>query len=159
MAVEVPLVFVQSFLTLGLCYIVMCLNGRFWALLLTIVLLSICSVTVALAIGCTVRQPRETGAVGPLIFVPQMLFSGVFIPVSHMPAYLRWMQYSSFLQYAIKVLGIVEFKNVPHRQVLLDAQDIDEDGLSLYVGLLVALVLTFSLTGIEMLRRKAKHLF
>jgi len=159
MVVEVPLVFMQSLLTLGLCYIIMCLNGDFWSLLWTVVLLSVCSVSVALAISCVVRQPRETGAVGPLVFVPQMLFSGVFIPVSHMPAYLRWMQYSSFLQYAIKVLGIVEFKNVPHREVLLESQDIDEESMSLYVGLLIMLVFVFSALGIEMLRRKAKHLF
>ncbi|CAE7743464.1 w, partial [Symbiodinium sp. CCMP2456] len=118
----VPLVFIQSLMTLGLCYVVMSLNGNFWALLWTIVLLSICSVSVALAISCAVGQPRETGAIGPLVFVPQMLFSGVFIPVSHMPVYLRWMQYCSFLQYAIKVLGIVEFQNVPHKELVLDAQ-------------------------------------
>ncbi|CAJ1393309.1 unnamed protein product [Effrenium voratum] len=159
MVVEVPLVFVQSLMTLGLCYVVMSLNGNFWALLWTIVLLSVCSVSVALAISCAVRQPRETGAVGPLVFVPQMLFSGVFIPVSHMPVYLRWMQYFSFLQYAIKVLGIVEFRHVPHKELVLDAQDILEDSLWVYVGLLVLMVLIFSLTGIQMLRNKATHLF
>merc|ERR1719174_3181067 len=61
MVVEVPLVFVQSLLTLSLCHITMALNGKFWHLLLTMVLLSICSVSVALAIGCMVRLPRETG--------------------------------------------------------------------------------------------------
>jgi len=44
MAVEVPLVLVQSLLTLGVCYLVMCLNGDFGALLCTMVLLSVCSV-------------------------------------------------------------------------------------------------------------------
>ncbi|CAK9058388.1 ABC transporter G family member 7 (ABC transporter ABCG.7) (AtABCG7) (White-brown complex homolog protein 7) (AtWBC7) [Durusdinium trenchii] len=95
MVVEVPLVFVQSLMTLGLCYVVMSLNGNFWALLWTIVLLSVCSVSVALAISCAVRQPRETGAVGPLVFVPQMLFSGVFIPVSHMPGQVSFSQCAS----------------------------------------------------------------
>jgi len=159
MFVEVPLVLIQSLLTLGLCYVIMCLNGDFWALLLTMVLLSVCSVSVALAISCAVRQPRETGAIGPLIFVPQMLFSGVFIPVSNIPAYLRWMQYFSFLQYAIKVLGVIEFRNVPHKKMLLEAQDIDEERIALYIGMLVLLVLIFAITGIELLRRKAKHLF
>lgn len=86
MAVEVPLVFVQSLLTLSICYVTMELNGDFWRLLLTMVLLSVCSVSVALAIGCMVRLPRETGAAGPLVFVPQMLFSGVFIPVKNIPS-------------------------------------------------------------------------
>lgn len=157
--VEMPLVFVQSLLTLGLCYVVLSLNGNFWALLATMVLLSMCSVVVALAISCAVRQPRETGAIGPLVFVPQMLFSGVFVPVSHMPPYLRWMQYGSFLQYAIKVLGIVEFQRVPHKEVLLESQDIDEDSLVVYVCILVGLVLIFAVVGIEMLRRKAQHVF
>lgn len=159
MAVEVPLVFVQSLLTLSVCYVVMCLNGDFLSLLWTIVLLSVCSVSIALAVGCAVRQPRETGAIGPLIFVPQMLFSGAFIPVSHMPAYLRWLQYASFLQYAIKVLGIVEFHNVPHKEVLLESQDIKEENLPEYVAMLLVLILGCSMLGIEMLRRKAKHLF
>lgn len=159
MVVEVPLVFIQSLMTLGLCYVIMSLNGNFWALLWTVVLLSLCSVAVALAISCAVREPRETGAVGPLIFVPQMLFSGVFMPVSHMPVYLRWMQYCSFLPYAIKVLGIVEFRKVPHKEVLLNAQDIHEESLLVYVGLLVAMVLFFSVLGVQMLRQKAKHIF
>merc|ERR1740129_2442669 len=100
----------------------MSLNGDFFSLLCVLVLLSICSVSVALAISCAVRQPRETGAVGPLIFVPQLLFSGVYMPMCHMPAYLRCLQYCSFLQYAIKVLVIVEFRCVPHREVLWESQ-------------------------------------
>lgn len=159
MVVEVPLVFVQSLLTLTLCYVTMALNGQFWYLLLTMVLLSVCSVSVALAIGCMVRLPRETGVVGPLVFVPQMLFSGVFIPVKSIPGSLRWMQYFCFLQYAIKVLGAVEFHNVPDKKVLLEAQDIDEEAVPMYIGLLVSLVFIFSLSGILLLRQKAMHLF
>lgn len=158
-AVEVPLVFVQSLMTLGLCYMIMCLNGDFWFLLCTMVLLSICSVAVALAISCVVRHPRETGAIGPLIFVPQMLFSGMFIPVAHIPGYLRWMQYFSFLQYAIKILGVVEFRAVPDKALLLEAQDIDEASVTTYVTTLVMLVLIFSSTGFWLLLRKSKHIF
>jgi len=159
MAVEVPLVFVQSLLTLSVCYVVMCLNGSFWSLLWTVMLLSVCSVSVALTIGCVVRQPRETGAIGPLIFAPQMFLSGVLVPSSYLPPYLRWVQYFCFLQYAIKVLTIVEFRPVRHKKVLLEAQDINEDKIWLYVGILIILVLFLSTAGIQMLRRKAQHLF
>lgn len=159
MAVEVPLVFIQSLMTLGLCYVVMCLNGDFCYLLCTMVLLSICSVAVALAISCVVQQPRETGAVGPIIFVPQMLFSGIFIPVRHIPSYLRWMQYFSFLQYAIKILGVVEFHDVPDKELLLESQDIDEDSVTTYIITLVSLVLIFSITGFWLLLQKSKHMF
>merc|ERR1712176_106948 len=70
-AVEAPLVFVQAFLTLSICHVMLCLNGDFLALLWTMVLLSMCSVVVALAVSAVVRHPRETGAIAPLVFVPQ----------------------------------------------------------------------------------------
>eukprot|EP00434_Breviolum_minutum_P046146 symbB.v1.2.041574.t1/scaffold8364.1/size6656/1 len=59
-----------------------------------------------------VRFPRESGAIGPLVFVPQLLMSGTFIPVQAIPQFLRWMQYVSFLQYAVKLLAIVEFRRL-----------------------------------------------
>jgi len=67
--------------------------------------------------------------------------------------------YFSFLQYAIKVLGIIEFRHVPHREVLLETEDINEENLLIYLGLLCFLVISFSILGIEMLRQKARHLF
>jgi len=156
---EVPLVFVQSLLTLSLCYITMELQGNFGYLLGIVVLLSTCSVSVALAIGCMVRFPRETGAVGPLVFVPQMLFSGVFVPVGLIPRYLRWGQYLCFLQYAIKVLGIVEFQKVRHRQVLFESQDIHVEDIFLYIFILVLIIFFFSGVGLLMLRHRTRHLF
>mmetsp|Transcript_5238 Transcript_5238/g.11658 ORF Transcript_5238/g.11658 Transcript_5238/m.11658 type:complete len:706 (+) Transcript_5238:148-2265(+) len=159
LALEVPLVLVQSLLTLSLCYMTMELQGNFGCLLGVVVLLSICSVSVALAIGCMVRFPRETGAVGPLVFVPQMLFSGVFVPVGLIPRYLRWGQYLCFLQYAIKVLGIVEFQNVPHREMLFESQDIHAEETILYILILVLIVFFFSAVGLLMLRQRTKHLF
>lgn len=131
---------------------------------------------------------KRTLTVHSNVRMMNILLSGVFIPVSHMPGqdwltsfctqtlfwfaleewcapvYLRWMQYFSFLQfgpqhvffciglrantfgkdlcpftftpqhrlsccprcqhrYAIKILGVVEFKNVPHKELVLDAQD------------------------------------
>lgn len=158
-AVELPMVFVQSLLTLSLCYFLMELNGNFVHLLLTMVLLSVCSVSVALAIGCMVRAPRETGAVGPLVFVPQMLFSGVFIPVRHIPASLRWMQYFCFLQYALKILGAVEFADVPHCEVLMRSQDIDQDSVWRYVQVLLLSMILFSCAGLVLLRQKASQPF
>jgi len=59
----------------------------------------------------------------------------------------------------IKVLGIIEFRHVPHREVLLETEDINEENLLIYLGLLCFLVISFSILGIEMLRQKARHLF
>lgn len=98
MMVEVPLGAVQALLALSISHRCMRFQGEFLEMWATVCLLNACAVAFSLLIGCLVRFPRESGAIGPLVFVPQLLMSGTFIPVQAIPQFLRWMQYISFLQ-------------------------------------------------------------
>merc|ERR1711862_586027 len=96
---------------------------------------------------------------GPLVLLPQMLFSGLFVPINSIPASLRWVQYVCPLKYAINVLGVVEFWYVKEeldsckqpsqclgfelREGLLEAQSIYSDQWEKNLGLLIALYFVF----------------
>jgi ABC-type multidrug transport system permease subunit len=47
----------------------------------------------------------------PLIFIPQLLFSGFFVSPNLIPKFLRWAQYVCVLTYAVRMLIIEEFHN------------------------------------------------
>jgi len=48
----------------------------------------------------------------PLALIPQMLFSGLFVPVQKIPQSLQWVKYLCPLKYAINLLTVVEFAYV-----------------------------------------------
>lgn len=161
MLVEVPLGAVQALLALLVSHRIMRFQGEFVEMWLTVCLLNACSVSFSLLIGCIVRFPRESGAIGPLVFVPQLLMSGTFIPVQAIPPYLRWMQYFSFLQYAVKMLAIVEFRRTDPllRRLIFRTMDVDPELTRVYIGLLVFMCIFFSCVAIMLLRKKAHSIY
>jgi len=161
MLVEVPLGAAQALLALLISHNLMQFQGDFVEMWLTICLLIACSVSFSLMIGCLVRFPRESGAIGPLVYAPQLLMSGTFIPVQAIPSYLRWMQYVSFLQYAVKMLAIVEFRRTDPmlRRLIFGIMEVDPDLVHAYVALLVAMCIVFSFVAIQLLNKKAKSIY
>lgn len=65
--------------------------------------------SVAVLLGCLVNNVKAVSELAPLIFVPQLLFSGFFIRTSLIPIYLRWAQYLCALKYALNLILITEF--------------------------------------------------
>eukprot|EP00927_Polykrikos_kofoidii_P075047 TRINITY_DN7110_c0_g2_i1.p1 TRINITY_DN7110_c0_g2~~TRINITY_DN7110_c0_g2_i1.p1 ORF type:complete len:673 (-),score=101.19 TRINITY_DN7110_c0_g2_i1:30-2048(-) len=161
MLVEVPLGAFQALLALLISHRMMSLQGEFLEMWLTVCLLNTCSVSFALLIGSIVRFPRESGAIGPLIVAPQMLMSGTFIPVRAIPAYLRWMQYFSFLQYAVKLMTIVEFRHTHPmmRRLIFRTMQVDPDLAHIYIGVLVAMSVGFSFVAVRQLNHKAHSIY
>jgi ABC-2 type transporter len=47
----------------------------------------------------------------PLLFIPQLLFSGFFVSPSLIPKMLQWAQYACVLTYAVRLLVVEEFHN------------------------------------------------
>lgn len=161
MLVEVPLGGAQALLALLISHRLMQLQGDFWEMWFTICLLNMCSVSFSLLIGCLVRFPRESGAIGPLVFVPQLMMSGTFIPVKAIPAYLRWMQYFCFLQYAVKLLAVVEFRRTDPavRRLIFRTMEVNPDLTGVYVTLLIILSIVFSWSAIFLLSKKAHSIY
>jgi len=161
MLVEVPLGAAQAFLALVISHRMMRFQGDFLEMWMTVCLLNACSVSFSLLIGCLVRFPRESGAIGPLVFAPQLLMSGTFIPVQAIPSFLRWMQYFCFLQYAVKMLAIVEFRRADPmlRRLIFRTMEVDPELTNVYIGILMAMCVLFSLLAIRQLTRKAHSIY
>lgn len=114
--VEIPVVLVGQCITFLIAYWIMGLKGNFFALIGITWALGIASSSLALLIGCGVASAQKAIQLAPLALIPQMLFSGLFVPVSRIPVSLRWVQYICPLKYAISLLGIVEFDYV-HKSI------------------------------------------
>lgn len=161
MFVEVPLGAAQALLALSISHHYMRFQGEFWEMWATVCLLNACAVSFSLLIGCLVRFPRESGAIGPLVFVPQLLMSGTFIPVQAIPQFLRWMQYISFLQYAVKLLAIVEFRRTDPmlQRLIFRTMEVAPDLTKVYVTTLVLMCVGFALVAIKLLHGKAHSVY
>mmetsp|Transcript_62819 Transcript_62819/g.141918 ORF Transcript_62819/g.141918 Transcript_62819/m.141918 type:complete len:690 (+) Transcript_62819:58-2127(+) len=159
--VEVPLGAVQALLALGISHPLMRFQGDFLEMWAAVCLLNACSVCFSLLIGTVVRFPRESGAIGPLVFVPQLLMSGTFIPVQAIPPFMRWMQYFSFLQYGVKILASVEFRRTAPmlRRIIFRTMEVDPELTHVYICLLFLMCLVFSCVAVRILTQKAHSVY
>jgi ABC-type multidrug transport system ATPase subunit/ABC-type multidrug transport system permease subunit len=172
--VEMPVILVAAALQFLVSYWLMGLQGNFLLLVIVSWLLAITSSALALIVGCGVASVEKAIQFGPLVLLPQMLFSGLFVPINSIPTSLRWVQYVCPLKYAINVLGIVEFWYVKEeldvcspggcpgfelRKGLLEAQSIYFDQWDKNLGLLIALYFAFRIMACTLLWRKGRYVF
>lgn len=113
MLVEIPMMIFQSSLMFLCAYWLVGFNGGFFQLTLVIALLGFVSASTTLAIGAAVENVTAALQLTPLLFVPQLLFAGFFIPITSIPEWLQWPEYLCSLKYSINIVTIVEFDQVP----------------------------------------------
>jgi ABC-type multidrug transport system ATPase subunit len=109
--VEIPLTFAQAFVSMCCCYWLIGLNANFFLATTIAALLGMVAGSLALTIGAMVSSAQEAMQFTPVLFVPQFLFSGVFIPLADIPEWIRWPQYLCFLKYALNVAFLAEFES------------------------------------------------
>merc|ERR1711998_394883 len=126
-------------------YWIMGFSGNIFYLMLISWGLTLTASSTALFIGCSVANAQSAQELSPLVFVPQILFTGIFIPIGLVPTWLRWLQYLAALKYAINLGCIVEFSDLPGGDQLLATQDIDKDKVWLYVVILACILAGFRL--------------
>jgi hypothetical protein len=117
--------------------------------------------SMAIWLGCCTSSPASAIQLAPAIFVPQVLFSGLFLQIKEVPSYLRWVQYLCTLKYGINLVCIVEFGGDDRvgGELLLDAQNINKDMRWAYTLLLIGLFLAYRLMALVVLNRKARYVF
>jgi ABC-type multidrug transport system ATPase subunit len=157
--VEVPLAGLTSIETWAISYPTMGLHGNFLELVLISWALTLTASSTALFIGCSVANAQSAQELAPLMFVPQILFSGIFISITLIPPALRWLQYVAALKYAINLACIVEFHGLPEGPPLLKSMNIDPDNKWVYMGVLLGIFVGFRTLAMVNLRRKAKFVF
>jgi len=110
-------------------------------------------------VGCSVPNAQSAQELAPLIFVPQILFTGVFVSIDLIPKGLRWMQYLCALKYAVDLGAVIELGDNPEAHGLLISQNIHTDQAGLYVGVLVGIFCGFRLLAMINLGRRAQFVF
>ena len=166
--VEIPMAVLQSTVIWVLTYFLMDLQaGLPWGIIELIGLTALFGLTAAsTALVISAASPNVQAAIQatPLLFVPQLLFSGFFIRTSSIPQFLRWAQYLCSLKYALNLASIVEFEDVPEQyREAVDASifkynDVSRDSKWLYVGILFGIFCAFRLLACVTLTIKARNL-
>lgn len=156
--IEVPLLAVQSALATVILYFMMGFSGIYPLFFLGHFLIGIASASIAVALTSRVAQIKTALELSPLVFVPQIFFSGVFVRIEQIPAVLRWIQYIVPLKYGVDIVYLAEINQSKYRWApsLLDQNDVETNGLWWYIVVLIALFLTFRFIGLMSLVQKAK---
>lgn len=126
------------------------------------------SASAGVLLGCIVPDVKSVSEFGPLLFVPQLLFSGFFIRTSLIPVFLRWAQYLCALKYALDIVLLTEFNtNLPSCQGdaynnckgVLTNNNIEQGLWWLYMILLIALTVVFRSLATYVLVQKSKKFY
>jgi len=120
-------------------------------------MLAIASTSIGIFIGSCIEDPNVAAELMPALIVPQLLFSGFFIQVDLIPAFLRWSQYLCSLTYAIRLAALFEFGDceTDSCQDLLLSNGVYQLDSYWYWIILIAIAAVFRITSMIVLKNKA----
>jgi ABC-type multidrug transport system ATPase subunit/ABC-type multidrug transport system permease subunit len=101
----------QALISTILTYFLMGLSVGYGIYLSICYVMAMTSTALGVLFGCSVKEPDVAVEFLPLLFMPQILFSGFFIPPDLIPVWLRWLQYIFPLTYAVRLVMVAEFDN------------------------------------------------
>jgi ABC-type multidrug transport system permease subunit len=133
-------------------------SGQYLLFLLGHYLIGLASASLAIMVSSRVAQIKTAMELSPLVFVPQIFFSGVFVRIEQIPSPLRWIQYIVPLKYGVDIVYIAELNQSKYswKDGVFSDNDVQTDGLWWYILVLLGLVLVFRLVGLLSLIQKAK---
>jgi len=150
---------VQALIT----YFLIAFQSGFLIYVLNMYALAMASTAIAVLLGCSVEDPKLGQEMLPILFVPQMLFSGFFVVPDLIPVWLRWARYLCSLTFALRIGLMEEFgrRDCGSEAAdmacagLIDNVDVEEQEQWVYWLILVALFLVFRLMALYVLAQKA----
>lgn len=156
--VEIPLLAVQSALATVILYFMMGFSGNYPLFFLGHYLIGLASASLAVALTSRVAQMKTALELSPLVFVPQIFFSGVFVRIEQIPAVLRWIQYIIPLKYGVNIVYLAEINQSKYfwAPETLSQNVVLTNGLWWYILVLLGLFLVFRMIGLLSLVQKAK---
>ncbi|GAX27856.1 ATP-binding cassette, subfamily G (WHITE), member 2 [Fistulifera solaris] len=160
----------QIMIQLLITYFLIGFQGNFGMYFVTVYTLAMASTALAVALGCSVEDPKLAQEMLPILFVPQMLFAGFFVQTELIPEFLRWARYLCSLTYAIRILLINEFEDCANEQSAnedepnycrqaLDNVDADADETWWNWLVLVALFVVFRVMALRILQLKSTKFY
>ncbi|KAJ3411273.1 ATP-binding cassette sub- G member 1 [Chytridiales sp. JEL 0842] len=113
--VELPFHIIFPFLFSIIVYFMVGLQPiayKFFLFSLFVVLSSASGFSLGIAIASSFSNLETALAMGPLILMPLMLFSGLFVNNNSIPAYFDWIKYISPMKYAFEAMYKNEFSGL-----------------------------------------------
>jgi hypothetical protein len=111
-------------------------------------------------------NPKVAQQLLPLIFLPQILFSGFFVSPSLIPSFLRWIQYLCVLTYGVRILAIEEFfycsdnpLELSNCRLLLNNIEANPDDVWWYWLIVMAQFVFFRSVALVLLRKSATKFY
>jgi ABC-type multidrug transport system ATPase subunit len=157
--VEVPVLAVQSALTILIVYFMMGFSGSYLLFFLGHFLIALASTSLAIMLTSRVSQVKTAMELSPLVFVPQIFFSGIFVKINEIPVVLRWIQYIVPLKYGVDIVYLAELNQDKYdawAPELLTENYVSADDLWWYILVPIGLILGFRLIGLISLIMKAR---
>lgn len=136
--------------------------GIFWS---TLYVMAMTSTALGVLLGCSVKDPGVAIEFLPLVFMPQILFAGFFIPPDLIPVWLRWLSYIFPLTYAVKIVVIAEFDGncqgdpVNFCDQVMENINANPEDTWWYWLILLGQFVFFRLLALFILRRKASRFY
>ena len=96
-----PIVFLQECVKDAILHALMGLDGALAVFVLVTFLLSVAIASMAAMLSASLGGVEAATACMPVVLIPQMLFTGVFVRVDQIPRVLRWIRHLCVLKYAI----------------------------------------------------------
>mmetsp|Transcript_8772 Transcript_8772/g.16344 ORF Transcript_8772/g.16344 Transcript_8772/m.16344 type:complete len:652 (-) Transcript_8772:2368-4323(-) len=170
--VELPVYFLVSCIIIAISYPMIGFNGSAIMLLVEVFFIQIVSASYAFVMGAAAHDAKQAQEVVPLVFVPQLLFAGLFIKISQIPSWLQWVQYLCSLKYAMNLASITEFDGnnckvdgnstlssirIADCHSLLVYNDVNPNLLWLYVLLMLAIFVCFRVASLAILVWRARN--
>ena len=121
--IEIPF---QLIITLITCTIIywLCLYQKKFKKYITFIgiieLGSLCGLSIGITIATIAKNVSIALQFAPFCVVPLILFSGLFINSSSIPAYFTWIQYLSPIRYIYQEVYKNEFKGLKYKEIPLD---------------------------------------
>jgi ABC-2 type transporter len=166
LAMEAFITALQILVQAVITYFLISFRSTFWIYYLNLYALAMASTALAVLVGCSVEDPKLAPEMLPILFVPQMLFSGFFVVPELIPVWLRWARYLCSLTFAVRIglkaefgngCGSVEGDDACER--LLENIDVYEMDEFVYWLILVALFFVFRVIALYVLQQKAVKFF
>jgi len=169
LTMEAVITFLQVLLLATMAYLMIGFQMEFYFFLVIVYTLAMASTALAVALGCSVDNPKLAEEMLPILFVPQMLFAGFFIGIELIPSFLRWARFLCSLTFALRLELYYEFNDCANGsqgedaamgcQRLLDNVQVVEDEVWWYWIVLVVLFLGFRLMALFILKQRASKFF
>jgi ABC-type multidrug transport system permease subunit len=165
---ELPLSFLQALTQFLILYWMIGFQSNFILLVLAAWGIGSSAASSAVILGCLVTDPKQAVEMSPLLFVPQLLFSGFFIRLNLIPVWLRWAQYLCSLKYGLNISLILEFspwkdncqggakENCAN---MLQQNDVVVENWWIYVIILVVITVGFRLIGAFLLAKSSLRFY